>query len=89
MILKEVLRRVREKGCIEVVEISRELGIPTGLVEHAIRMLKAMGYITLATPSSRGVPCNSCPLKSACGVKGVGLLILHDLGEGKGIVDDS
>jgi len=74
LVLREVLKWICKKRYINAAEISRELRIPMGLVEHAIQKLKEMEYLKVITPLNEENPCSFCPLKSSCHIKTVGVV---------------
>lgn len=66
--ITEVLRWISEKKYVKIDEISRDLGIPSGLVELIIRELVGRKYIVSIADLSKGA-CNTCPLRSICKFK--------------------
>jgi len=81
VVLKEVLKCICKKRYINTAEISRELSIPKGLVEHAIQKLKGMEYLKVITPLNEETPCSFCPLKSGCHIKTAGVVKSYMLAE--------
>ena len=66
MVLREVLKYIHDREQIKVSEISRELDIPTGLVECIIQTLKDLKYLMPVRPPSDRLPCKSCLFKLTC-----------------------
>jgi hypothetical protein len=81
LVLREVLKCICRKRYINVAEISREISIPMGLVEHAIQKLKGMEYLKVITPLNEETPCSFCPLKSSCHIKTAGAVKSYILTE--------
>ena len=81
LVLKEVLKCICKKRYINAAEISRDLGIPMGLVEHAIQKLKGKEYLMVITPLNEETPCSFCPLKSSCQIKTAGVVKSYMLAE--------
>lgn len=72
LILKKVLEYICDKGRIKVDEISQELGIPKGLVEHIAQELKGKEYLKAVTPSGEEGSCSFCPLRFTYQIKTAG-----------------
>ncbi len=81
MVLKEVLKCICKKRYINAAEISRELSIPKGLVEHAIQKLKDFKYLIPVMPLCQQLSCSFCPLKSTCNINTVGVVKSYMLAE--------
>lgn len=81
MILKKVLKCIYEKGYIKVDEISQELHISKGLVEHIVQELKGKEYLKVVIPMGEKAYCIFCPLRSTCHIKTAGVIKSYRLTE--------
>jgi len=67
------LECICKKGYIKVDDISEELSVSKGLVEHVVQELKDKGYLRVATPLGEEASCIFCPLRLTCQIKTAGV----------------
>ena len=88
MVLREVLKYIHDRRQIEVGEVSRELGIPTGLVECAIRTLKDLEYLMPVKSLFDRYPCKFCLFKLTCDARKIHVFKSYIAEKGKKLLND-
>ena len=88
MVLREVLKYIHDRGQIEVGEVSRELDIPIGLVECAIRTLKDLEYLMPVKSLLDKYPCKFCLFKLTCDVRKIDMFKSYIAEKGKKLLNN-
>lgn len=66
MLHNDVLMFIKEKGYINVKEISNAFHEPPDKIELILQQLVELGYLEYASNNCSLKACNSCPINKSC-----------------------